>query len=154
MLSIETWSKRDHKVVLSLLKQKDAEYYMCRLKSERELKVVLRKVSHDFGEDDILKELTENHGCEPNKVIRLFKNKTTPMPLVLIVLPNNPENAKLVRKPCLDNFCHICGITVEKYRGSKLPVQCFSCRFFHFSIKCTMSPGCVKCGTNHHYSTC
>lgn len=130
------------------------EFVFWQLPSARSIKVVLRRIPYFIDLEEVKSELTAL-GFILTKVVRLMKRKEIPTPLVLVVLPPSEQNLSFSKRKELLDFCHISRVSLEKFRGSSVPIQCFNCQaFYHSSLGCRLPPKCLVCAGNLYYRDC
>lgn len=85
------------------------------------------------------------------KVVRLLKKDKTPTPLCIIELKKCEEASDIFNLTRLNHSV----VSVEYRRKEKNIPQCTKCqRYGHTKNYCNLTPRCVKCASDHHYSKC
>ncbi|GFX44768.1 nucleic-acid-binding protein from transposon X-element [Trichonephila clavipes] len=122
----------------------------CTPKAERPIKVVVKGLPKETAIIDIKSDLIEQ-GFPEAKVAQLTGRITKqPLPVFMITLPRNINNAKIFQLKTLSYL----SIRIEGYEGTGV-TQCYTCnRFNHTSENCHMTPRCLKCGEAHQTKDC
>lgn len=71
------------------------------------------------------------------------------MPMVLVLIPRT-DKAIFQITEIKQNI-----VRVETQRSKHMATQCHNCQLHgHSALNCRAQPKCVKCGENHHWSSC
>ncbi|GFT56620.1 nucleic-acid-binding protein from transposon X-element [Trichonephila clavipes] len=135
----------------NFLEQKtDFEFYSVTPKHLRPIKVVLKGLPKNSKTQDIHQDLLDL-GFTIERVSQLTGRITNePLPVFLITLPRNIDNAKIFK---VDKIANIT-VTVEGYESKGIP-QCYKCqKFNHTASNCHIKPRCLKCGEAHQTAQC
>ncbi|GFV40266.1 nucleic-acid-binding protein from transposon X-element, partial [Trichonephila clavipes] len=140
----------DYYKLLQLLDQENYQYHVITPKAERPIKVVVKGLPKETEINDIKSDLIEQ-GFPEAKVAQLTGRITKqPLPVFMITLPRNINNAKIFQLKTLSYL----SIRIEGYEGTGV-TQCYTCnRFNHTSENCHMTPRCLKCGEAHQTKHC
>lgn len=133
--------------IVRLLESLKIPFHSFSLKSELNLKVVLRGILETISTDEVKSDLI-SQGFTPINVSRMKRDKK-PMPLVLVEVPRSEKNLFDV-KSC-------CGLLIkaEAPRRKEEVGQCHRCqRFGHAQKGCRSDPKCVKCAGPHMTAEC
>ncbi|GFU82431.1 nucleic-acid-binding protein from transposon X-element [Trichonephila clavipes] len=128
----------------------DFEFYSITPKHLRPIKVVIKGLPKNSKTTDIHQDLLDL-GFTVERVSQLTGRITNePLPVFLITLPRNIDNAKIFKVDKLANIT----VTVEGYE-SKGITQCYKCqKFNHTASNCHIKPRCLKCGEAHQTAQC
>ncbi|GFV94207.1 nucleic-acid-binding protein from transposon X-element [Trichonephila clavipes] len=128
----------------------DFEFYSITPKHLRPIKVVIKGLPKNSKTTDIQQDLLDL-GFTVERVSQLTGRITNePLPVFLITLPRNIDNAKIFKVDKIANMT----ITVEGYE-SKGITQCYKCqKFNHTASNCHIKPRCLKCGEAHQTAQC
>lgn len=156
---ITTYSEADFHAVSKLLQEDTSiKFHTYQVRSQKLLKYVLRTVPYNWSTEAI-DGLLKDQGLNALKVIRLEKNKKVgnevtrvPMPMLLIVMPNNQESKRIMD---LKQLGPIIIDKVEPFRQGITPIQCYKCQqFHHVAAGCFKDPKCNRCGDSHQTREC
>ncbi|GFY70789.1 nucleic-acid-binding protein from transposon X-element [Trichonephila inaurata madagascariensis] len=144
-------SEEEHRKITSYFKLKNEQFFVFDPPASRPQKIVLKGLPTSSDIQDIKSDL-ENQGYIVEKVARLTKSKTKfPLPIFMVELkkfPNSPDANKISK-------CCYMTVTVDTFRKSPGPTQCYNCNYFHHSSKnCFLQMRCLKCGQSHKTSDC
>lgn len=146
----------EFKSILKILKEKNIEFFTRTPKEERIPSLILRGISHDFLEEELLLEINklklENVEISKIKKIntKIFFNARSGGNAFLIQLTHNSNIQSLTSVAVLANQMVTWG-KIQR-RG---PIQCFNCqRFGHISRYCNRVYRCVKCNNDHNPGEC
>ncbi|GFW87044.1 nucleic-acid-binding protein from transposon X-element [Trichonephila clavipes] len=128
----------------------DFEFYSITPKHLRPIKVVIKGLPKNSKTQDIQQDLLDL-GFTVERVSQLTGRITNePLPIFLITLPRNIDNAKIFKADKIANIT----VTVEGYE-SKGITQCYKCqKFNHTASNCHIKPRCLKCGEAHQTAQC
>lgn len=141
--------KDDFRKLTNFYDEKKIKYHTFQDPDKTVMSVVIRGIPVSISEKDILEVLQDKYPVRT--VTRLLNKDKRPMPLCAIDLDKS-DNAMEIY-----NVTHIMHsiVSVEPRRKSKEIPQCTRCqRFGHTKNYCKLTPRCVKCQENHHFSTC
>lgn len=140
-----------YRMVIRFCIEKKIPQHSHRLRSEKNLKVVLKGIPETMSCAAVAAAL-EQAGMHPVKVSEMWKTKKRQevrLPMVMVELPR--EERQVYR---LNSLYHL-KITVEELRRPKEVGQCYRCqRYGHAQSRCTGRPVCVRCGEDHRASEC
>ncbi|GFT59599.1 nucleic-acid-binding protein from transposon X-element [Trichonephila clavipes] len=150
LIKLYTDNSIDYYKLLKLLDQEKYQYHVITPKAERPIKVVVKGLPKETAIIDIKSDLIEQ-GFPEAKVAQLTGRITKqPLPVFMITLPRNINNAKIFQLKTLSYL----SIRIEGYEGTGV-TQCYTCnRFNHTSENCHMTPRCLKCGEAHQTKDC
>ncbi|GFV91747.1 nucleic-acid-binding protein from transposon X-element [Trichonephila clavipes] len=150
LIKLYTDNSIDYYKLLKLLDQEKYQYHVITPKAERPIKVVVKGLPKETAIIDIKSDLIEQ-GFPEAKVAQLTGRITKqPLPVFMITLPRNINNAKIFQLKTLSYL----SIRIEGYEGTGV-TQCYTCnRFNHTSENCHMTPRCLKCGEVHQTKDC
>lgn len=131
-------------------KEKNVKYYTFHNPDSSNMSVILKNLPTSISADEIKDELT-NKKFKVISVTRLHNSKKIPIPVCAVELTKD-VNSNLIYD--LETL-YYCKIIVEPRRKSRDIPQCTNCqRFNHTKNYCKLSPRCVKCTGDHHYTQC
>jgi hypothetical protein len=140
----------DFKTLTAFYDSNGVQYHSYKLNLDDEISVVIRNLPLSLTESEIKQEL-EALGFPVKKVVRLLNHTKNPIPLCIVDLTNDQKAKEIFGLEKL--FYSV--VSVEPRRKPKDVPQCSRCqRFGHTKNFCNLSPRCVKCPGNHHYSEC
>ena len=149
-LKININSIDDYRKITKFLDESHLPYHTFRDPNSKTLEVIIRNVPYSLTNEEIFSEL-KSQNLPVLKVIRLLYKDKQPMPLCVVELQNNDDGKEIFN---LKQIQHAI-ISVEHRRKSKDIPQCTRCqRYGHTKNFCRLTPRCVKCLENHHYSEC
>ncbi|GFV84951.1 nucleic-acid-binding protein from transposon X-element [Trichonephila clavipes] len=133
-----------------LEQQKNFQFYSITPKHLRPIKVVIKGLPKNTLTNEIKDDLLDL-GFTVDRVSQLTGRITNePLPVFLITLPRNIQNAKIFKVNKIANMT----VTIEGYE-SKGITQCYKCQTFnHTASNCHIKPRCLKCGEAHPTSEC
>lgn len=150
VLKINTTTAADFRLVTKFLEESQLPYHTFRNPDTKRLEVVLRNVPHSLTDNDVILEL-KSLNLPVIKVTRLFYRDRQPMPLCAVELDNNEQGKKIFYIKQIQHAL----IRVEYRRKPRNIPQCTRCqRYGHTKNFCHLTPRCVKCPQNHHFSEC
>lgn len=121
------------------------DYHTCKLPEEKQLHIVLRKISTTFSIEQIRDEFQQK-GFHPENIFRMtMKPNRRPMPLVLTLIPKSEAHTFQ-----LTNLLHL-SIKVDSLTNKTRINQCRNCqKRGHGQSMCKATQRCLKCAANHH----
>ncbi|GFX57382.1 nucleic-acid-binding protein from transposon X-element [Trichonephila clavipes] len=133
-----------------LEQQANFQFYSITPKHLRPIKVVMKGLPKNTLTNEIKDDLLDL-GFTVDRVSQLTGRITNePLPVFLITLPRNIQNAKIFKVTKIANMT----VTIEGYE-SKGITQCYKCQTFnHTASNCHIKPRCLKCGEAHPTSEC
>ncbi|GFT55598.1 nucleic-acid-binding protein from transposon X-element [Trichonephila clavipes] len=133
-----------------LEQQANFQFYSITPKHLRPIKVVMKGLPKNTLTNEIKDDLLDL-GFTVDRVSQLTGRITNePLPVFLITLPRNIQNAKIFKVNKIANMT----VTIEGYE-SKGITQCYKCQTFnHTASNCHIKPRCLKCGEAHPTSEC
>lgn len=149
-IKIEPSLPDDHRAITKFLEKNAIPYHTYQLPDQKLLRVVVRNVPTTLSIEDIKEDLT-TQGFSPTDVFRMTspKDKTIPMPMILITLDRSQSSIYHIRQ--------ILGLAVlvESQRPAAKIGQCYRCQQYgHSQSNCRAKPRCVKCGGEHRSFEC
>ncbi|GJQ71967.1 hypothetical protein Trydic_g3075 [Trypoxylus dichotomus] len=96
-IQVELATKDDYRKLSKMLKEEGIQFYTFQLKSEKNLKVILRGITQDITEEEIKDDL-QQQDYPVEKISRMKRRNGQPTPLVLIECPANPNTAAVNKK--------------------------------------------------------
>ncbi|KAG8234171.1 hypothetical protein J437_LFUL007329 [Ladona fulva] len=145
--------------VRDLLTDENINIFTYRLASEKKKLFVIRGLPLNTDISDITESFTEQ-GVRVNRITQMKTTKPTQSQIKENIKSISPRfiplfMVELENELSIEDFFsikYICGlkITIEKYKSTRGPPQCYRCQAFgHVEKACHMPPRCVKCGKNH-----
>lgn len=147
-IQIDPATEEDYRKLNKLFEREKLQYYTYQLRSEKNLKIVLRGIPQEFTEEDVRKDL-EKRGYPVEKTVRMNGKDGKPAPLVLIEI-------KRMYKSIYDlKECCELAVTAEPLKIRDGVIQCHKCQMFgHAQKNCHIDFKCMKCGQNHSTHLC
>jgi len=141
-----------YRAVSSFFENEHIQFHSYSLKEDRLLHAVVRNLPQFVDLKEVKEELSNLHNISVTELHRLKSRKDkSPMPLVLVKLPNTENNKALFK---IENICSL-KIKVEPYKKSSIPAQCYRCqRYGHSSVVCHNEPRCFKFSGTHFTRDC
>lgn len=147
-LRIKPQTIDDYRRLRKLMDEQKLEYFTHQLKTERNLKIVIRCVMTQLTMEEIVEDLNEA-GYPPLKVSMMNGKLGKPAPLVLVEIDRKFNS---IYK--LNNLCGLT-VTVEALKPSGVPTQCHRCqKYGHIQKNCTAEFVCMKCADKHSTHEC
>lgn len=141
-------TENDYRRMYKFLDEQNIFFHTYGLKSEKNLKVVLRGVIQEASEQDIIEDLNDQ-GYPVLKFSRMLGKDRKPAPLVLIELNKDYKS--------IYDLKFVCGLSIvaEPLKIKDSIIQCHRCQLFGHSQKnCHAEFKCLKCGESHSTHTC
>ncbi|GFX92732.1 nucleic-acid-binding protein from transposon X-element [Trichonephila clavipes] len=137
-------------ILNNFLEEQKFEFYSITPKHLRPIKVVIKGLPKDTKTQEIHQDLLDL-GFTVDRVSQFTGRITNePLPVFLITLPRNIDNAKIFK---VNKLAFITAI-IEGYE-SKGVTQCYKCqKFNHTASNCHIKPRCLKCGEAHQTAEC
>lgn len=140
----------DFRALTKYLDENKYEYYIYRLKTEKDISAIIRNLPISITKIEVMEELKFLE-YPVKSVTRLTNKDKTPTPLMAVQLINHHKSQEIFKLSKLLN----CVVITEPRRKPKDPPQYTNCqRFGHLHKSCKLKPRCVKCNLSHHYSNC
>lgn len=141
---------KDFREFRHFCEQNKVQYHTFRDPTVKKLSVVIKDVPTYFKEEDITNELKAKN-FPVLKCTRLFNKNKSPIQVVAVDLIDSDESRLIYNISDL-NYCKIRVFNRVNTQG---PIQCKKCqRYGHSQANCGLTPRCVRCTGNHHYSQC
>lgn len=149
-----------HRAIISYLEKNKIQNHSYPLKEDRQLKVVIKGLGHDFD----LKELQDELVAEnlpvlyvqnmPGPSVRESPSaapKKSKLPIYIVALKNNADGKKI---HLIRHIAYI-KVRIEPLRRKHGHNQCYRCQIWgHSSLLCTREPVCLKCAESHLTKNC
>lgn len=154
-LKINPATSDEYRSIRKYLGTIEAKCHTYQLPEERNIRVVIRGLGHNFPINEITEELTEK-GIVPIEVYQMPGKKDDegmrkPMPLYQVVLPRTKESKEIYNL----KYIGYLKVKIENQRKRKGIPQCYRCQGWGHTAKlCTRDAQCVKCGTGHLSKDC
>lgn len=147
-ISVEPATEDDYRKMYKELKDK-VDFYSYQLKSEKELKIVIRGIYVEATTEEIAADLTDQ-GYPPSKVIRMNGKGGYPAPMALIHIDKKYDSIYKTLKHC----CNV-SVQLEPLKQRPGVIQCHKCQLFGHSQKnCWSKYKCMKCAEEHSTHLC
>lgn len=147
-IQINSASETDHRNLIKFLEDKHLQFFTYQLKSERNLKIVIRGIDLHISMEEVAADL-DTQGYPILKATRMKGKGNVPIPLVLIEIERKYNSIHELKNCCSLN------VTTEPLRLRTDIIQCHKCqRFGHIQRNCRMNYRCMKCGDNHSTHLC
>lgn len=92
---------------------------------------------------------TKRNSIKVTRMTRMGDNQKTPVPLMLIHIPQEEKNIINLR-----TVVHLC-VTIETLKSKSSEGQCYNCqKYGHAQNRCHATPMCMKCGRKHSSQDC
>lgn len=153
---ILTYKSDDYKNVQTKLKSSGIHYITFTPPSEKQKRVVMKGISGDYEEKDVLEDL-KTQSQDVLNVTRMKSKRNgqlTELNMFLVSLKPTASVAKFAKSV---QFCCHHKITLEHFVKpiSQRGTQCYNCQQYgHVSRNCGQPYKCVKCDQNHQYGQC
>lgn len=146
-IRIQPATVADYRAMYQLMKNLNVEFHTHQLKSERNLKVVIKGISTEIPVEDI-KMYLEELGYPAINVSRMNGKLGKPIQMALIEIAREYKSIYSIKRVCgLD-------IDIEPLR-SKGTIQCHRCQLYgHVQRNCNAEFRCMKCAENHSTHLC
>lgn len=126
------------------------QFYTYQDPSKKCFPVMLKNIPASISEIDIYNELFRLQ-YPIISVRRLYDKSRKPLQTCALDLQNSKEGKEILH---LKTLFH-CLVNIQPRTQRSSPIQCKNCqRFDHSQANCRLTPRCVKCNQNHHYSLC
>lgn len=145
-------NRLDYINLMEVLKNELFTFHTFSTPEEKLNKYVVRGLPVNCDTTIIKTELL-SQGFKVQTVSQILKptSEKTPLPLFTVTLKRTEDNNAISSLRLL--YYH--RVTVEIYRGSKGPLQCFRCqRFGHSNLFCQNITRCFKCAGYHESRAC
>lgn len=143
-------SEQDHLKLRQCLENKNIQFHSFPMPSDRELKMIMKKVAPFIPDDSIVNAL-ESEGFKINKIKRFTTREGKVLSTVLVTLPFTQESRRLLNLKVVGSI----GFQSELYHGNKKPVQCFKCsEWLHTANTCHKQVKCLVCAGPHYVREC
>lgn len=148
-LKIFTKEVEDFRSLKAKLEIGEVEHHTYQLRSEKELRVVIKGIPTSYKEEEILKELKSQEVAAI--AVKRMTSKGKEIDMVMVKAEKTPEGKRIFNvEKVLDMR-----VKVEAKRKSGSAVQCFRCQEFgHVSYRCSKKTRCYKCGEEHEGKNC
>lgn len=150
-LKIQTDTPDNYRKLIHYLKTNNAQYHTYQLQSDKSLRVVIRNLHPTTSEADIAHAI-EEIGHSVRNVTNVKHHLTkTPLPLFFIDIDPKESDSDIF---VITSLLHTKVKIEEPFKKRQIP-QCQNCQSYgHTRAYCAYLPKCVKCGEDHHSSTC
>lgn len=149
-IKITLTNSSDYRKMTKYYDQQNIQYFTFPDAQNPKLQVIIRGIPTSLTIEEIKQDLLALE-YPVIKVVRLLKKDKSPMPLCAVELENSEQAKDIFNLSRL----HYCIVTVEQRRNSRDIPQCTNCqRYGHTKNYCRLTPRCVKCTVNHHFSQC
>lgn len=150
-LKIQTANPESYRALVQFLRKENAEFHTYQLQEDKPIRVVIRNI-HPTTPCELIKEELVLRLYEVRQVTpvlhRLNKN---PLPLFFVDLEPTIHSNEIFQ---LTSLLHTKIIVEEPYKHKTIS-QCANCQDYgHTKAYCGYSPRCVRCGKDHHSSSC
>ncbi|KAL4097406.1 hypothetical protein QTP88_022192 [Uroleucon formosanum] len=150
-LKIQTANPESYRALVQFLRKENAEFHTYQLQEDKPIRVVIRNI-HPTTPCELIKEELILRLFEVRQVTsvlhRLNKN---PLPLFFVDLEPTTHSNEIFQ---LTSLLHTKIIVEEPYKPKSIS-QCANCQDYgHTKAYCGYSPRCVRCGKDHHSSSC
>lgn len=126
------------------------QYYSYKDPTIKTFSVLIKDIPISYSNESIFNELTKLN-FPVQKVYRLYNKNRDPIEICSIELLKTSDSSKIFK---LEKLFHSV-IKVQSKISTNSPVQCKRCqRYNHTQANCRLSPRCIRCPENHHYSLC
>lgn len=140
-----------HQLAVQVLKVANIKFHYFMLPEEKPLKTVLRGIPSGITEDEVKADL-ELKGVNVQSVVRMRRDKATPLPLMVVTSEKSEEG-----KRKMFEVSNVAGLVVrvESKRRPTAQTQCYRCQMFgHVQFRCTADEVCGFCADKHPSRTC
>ncbi|KAL4127566.1 hypothetical protein QTP88_011733 [Uroleucon formosanum] len=150
-LKIQTANPESYRALVQFLRKENVEFHTYQLQEDKPIRVVIRNI-HPTTPCELIKEELVLRLFEVRQVTpvlhRLNKN---PLPLFFVDLEPTTHSNEIFQ---LTSLLHTKIIVEEPYKPKSIS-QCANCQDYgHTKAYCGYSPRCVRCGKDHHSSSC
>jgi hypothetical protein len=153
-IRIQALCNADFDKMKAYCEQTGTQYATGIIKSERPIKVVIRKLPIDMNIEELTDELTQL-GHKPINITQMTRKGKTdqdkvPMPLYLVSLERSPNTKDIYNITNIQYY----RVKIETYRPPAI-LQCYRCqRMGHSQDTCNALPRCLKCAQGHFTKAC
>lgn len=148
-LKINLTNIEDFRKLTKFYDNKKLKYHTFRDPSNTFLSVVIKNVPISLTENEIMELLQDKYPVK--KIVRLLSKDKKPLPICVVDLENTEESKSIFN---LNRLMHSVVMVEPRRKSHEIP-QCTRCqRYGHTKNYCKLTPRCVKCNNNHHYSEC
>lgn len=147
-IKIHPTTADDYRKIIKHLDEKKYPYHTFQLPQDKHLHVVIRGIPTSYTPEEVKEEL-EHQNYHPQAVFRMTKRDKQPIPLILTLIPKTEHH--------IFQITNIFGLSVrmESLKNTSKQNQCRNCqKFGHGQQMCKAAPKCLKCGEDHHTTTC
>lgn len=150
-LKIQTANPESYRALVQFLRKENAEFHTYQLQEDKPIRVVIRNI-HPTTPCELIKEELVVRLFEVRQVTPvLHRLNKTPLPLFFVDLEPSSHANEIFQ---LTSLLHT-KIIVEEPHKPKSISQCANCQDYgHTKAYCGYSPRCVRCGKDHHSSSC
>ncbi|KAL4092127.1 hypothetical protein QTP88_026686 [Uroleucon formosanum] len=149
-LKIQTANPESYRALVQFLRKENAEFHTYQLQEEKPIRVVIRNI-HPTTPCELIKEELVLRLFEVRQVTPvLHRLNKTPLPPFFVDLEPTHHSNEIFQ---LTSLLHT-KIIVEEPHKPKSISQCANCQDYGHTCYCGYSPRCVRCGNDHHSSSC
>ncbi|XP_035219452.1 zinc finger protein 845-like [Stegodyphus dumicola] len=152
-LTIRVFESDHYRTITSLLKKREIPFHTFKLKSEKPIKAIIKKLPKT-SDIEILKQEILDLGIPVEKIRQITAKKDgeiIKLPVFLAEVKRNADGKKIFDIKKLRGL----DVLVVNYKSKPGPVQCHKCqRYGHTRDLCNYTPRCLKCAENHETHLC
>jgi len=150
-LKIQTTNPEAYRTLVKFLRNEKAQFHTFQLKEDKPTRVVIRNL-HPTTPTSLTKSELETRLFEVRQVSQiLHRLNEKQLPLFFVDLEPTFHSNEIFE---LNSLLHT-KVKVEEPHTSKTIAQCANCQDYgHTKAYCGHPPRCVRCGKDHHSSSC
>lgn len=147
-IRIQPQTISDFKNVLKLFKDENVPFHTHQLKTEKNLRIVIKGIPTEIKEDDIYTDLLEK-GYPALKITRMNGKNNNPAPMALVEIKKDYKS--LYKVPTVNGL----SVQIEPLKNRRQIPQCHRCQLFgHIQKNCNANFACMKCAGEHSTHLC
>jgi len=150
-LKIQTTNPEAYRTLVRYLRDEKAQFHTFQLKEDKPTRVVIRNL-HPTTPTSLIKSELETRLFEVRQVSQvLHRLNKKQLPLFFVDLEPTSHSNEIFE---LNSLLHT-KVKVEEPHKTKTIAQCTNCQDYgHTKAYCGHPPRCVRCGKDHHSSSC
>jgi len=150
-LKIQTTNPEAYRMLVKFLRNEKAQFHTFQLKEDKPTLVVIRNL-HPTTPTSLIKSELETRLFEVRQVSQvLHRLNKKQLPLFFVDLEPTTHSNEIFE---LNSLLHT-KVKVEEPHKPKTIAQCANCQDYeHTKAYCGHPPRCVRCGKDHHSSSC